>query len=454
MEPIAIAHAASVMQGDIHGTCPTEFCGVSTDSRRISHNELFFALDGENFDGHDFVRNCLERGAAAAVVKRSNRFDMDRTIHVADPLRAYQRLAGDYRMRFSIPVIAITGSHGKTTTKDIVGAILNTREDVLQTHENHNGLIGVPMTLFRLRNHHTVAVIEIGISKFGEMELLAPITAPDIAVITCAAPTHTEFLKSVENVALEKYKLFMAMKNAGVRIVNADDLALKPLWRKDCVITYGINSGDYRASLITQTTEKSLFKIHSPAQLAGEYELPLPGLHNVSNALAAICAVHSLGITSAEIQQGLNSIRLSPHRCRVLTFNQMTIIDDAYNAAPVSMCSNLKMLREIAGTERTIAVLGDMLELGDLTISEHTTVGQLVSSIPIDITFFFGELMLHAYKEAIKLGSIAFHFPSWEVAADALSTVLQHNDFVLIKASRSMHAERILEKIVKIFGRQ
>jgi len=416
--------------------------------------ELFFALTGDNFDGHDFVKTCLERGAAAAVVRRQTRFSSDRTIHVDDPLRAYQMLAGHYRRQFVIPIVGITGSHGKTTTKDLIGSILRTRYDVLQTHENNNGLIGVPMTLFRLREHHEVAVVETGISKPGEMDLLAPVLQPDIALITCAASTHTEFLGTVENVAQEKSRLLDHVKPGGIRILNADDPGLESIRSRYSAITYGIVSGDFRAAIVQQDSRRTVFEVTKPIDLEGIYEVLLPGRHNVLNALAALCVTHQIGCTADEIRKGLSDARLSPHRCRVFQLNRMTIIDDCYNAAPASVRSNLTMLREIAGDGRTVAILGDMLELGDISDVEHRAIGRLIAELPIDIGFFFGEKMKLAWEEALGNGAVAFHFETGEAASEAVATVLREGDSVLIKASRSMHAERILEQLIRIFGKR
>ncbi len=454
MKPIKMSLAAEIMEGRLHGNCGEEFCGVCTDSRRIQPMELFFALTGDNFDGHDFVQTCLERGAAAAVVRRQDRFASDRTIHVDDPLRAYQLLAGHYRRQFSAPIVGITGSHGKTTTKDLIGSILRTRYNVLQTHENNNGLIGVPMTIFRLRNHHEAGVIEIGISKPGEMDLLAPVLQPDIALITCAASTHTEFLKTVETVAWEKSRLLDHVKQGGIRILNADDPGLESVRSRYSAVTYGIEGGDFRATIVRQDALRSVFEMTQPVELAGFYEMPLPGRHNVLNAVAALCVAHQIGCSADEIRRGLSEARFSPHRCRVFQLNRMTIIDDCYNAAPASVRSNLTMLREIAGNGRTVAVLGDMLELGDISDAEHRAVGRLMAELPVDIGFFFGERMKLAWEEALTNGSVAFHFETGEATSEAVATVLREGDTVLIKASRSMHAERILEQLIRIFGKR
>ncbi len=418
--------------------------GVSIDTRTIQPGNLFFALRGERFDGHDFLDRAFAAGAAACVISGDFQTDLAPVLRVPDTLRALQSLAGEVRHQADVKIASVIGSHGKTTTKDILAAILNTRFRIFHTDKNVNGLIGVPLTLLKWRPEHEIGVVEVGISKPGEMDILGKIAAPDIVIYTCVAPTHTEFLVNRERIDREKSKIFQYIRPGGLRILNADDPYVMRHFQPECTVTFGQNSADYIFRNLKANPDGAEFTLTGPGlPETVKYTLPFPGEHNIYNACGAIAAALRLGVPPENIQYGLNSITLSPHRSRIIRISGKILIDDTYNAAPASVEQSLIMLKRMGGG-RSIAVLGDMLELGDTAVRAHEHLGDLCRSIGIDRLFGFGPLMQHACARAEMYGIPVVHVGNGKDLGPILLQELQDGDIVLIKASRGMRGEDIV----------
>ncbi|MBN1880204.1 UDP-N-acetylmuramoyl-tripeptide--D-alanyl-D-alanine ligase [bacterium] len=436
------------MLGKLYGTPTTGFNGAATDSRTIKPGELYFALAGERFDGHDYAAAAISKGAAAAVTARGKCVDVQPRIEVDDPLSAMQALAGYARSRVDIPVIAITGSHGKTTTKDILAAIMSQNRRTLATYQNLNGLIGVPLTLLQLDETHKTLVIEVGVSVPGEMKKLASIVKPTHAIFTCVAPAHSQFMPTLKAIIDEKKQLFEHLKPGGKAILNADD----PMIMRDCQIsegvTFGLDSGDYRARILVSEPRGTEFEVLGPFEYRTTFNIPCHGRHNIYNALGAVCAAHLIGVPDHFIQTGMDTFILSPHRSQIIKLDERTVIDDTYNAAPSSMRCAFRLLAEYPAHGRRIAILGDMLELGEGSVEAHKRLGISIADFGIDMLIAFGPEMLYAVEEATRRGVICHYFTDNRHTANAVADLLKTGDVILVKASRSMHAEMIVEHLV------
>lgn len=432
------------------------FSGVSTDSRTVRAGEIFVALQGERFDGHDFVGDAVKRGATAAIVSKPN-VGVDPApgialIHVPDTLQAMGRIAAAHRSRFTIPVVAVTGSVGKTTTKDMVAHILSQRFKVLKTEENYNNEIGVPLTALQLEPSHQVAVFELAMRGPGEVAYLARIVRPTIGVVTNVGVTHIERLGSAQAIAAAKAELLQEMGPDSVAILNADDgnsASLRGAARGK-VLTFGIERpADVTARDVRQgETGAANFTI-----AAGEEQAPVrlavPGRHNVLNALAAAAAALEAGATVADVRKGLEGAALGKHRLQVLrSARGFTILDDCYNANPASMVAALEVLGQIKADGR-MAVLGDMLELGPHAAEMHRDVGREAASRGLALLVAVGD---HAHH--LREGALTGMTPEQVVAAadveqcaDIILQAARPGDAVLVKASRAMALERIVEKL-------
>jgi UDP-N-acetylmuramoyl-tripeptide--D-alanyl-D-alanine ligase len=445
---LSLSETALIMKGRLEGSRDLYWTGVSIDTRTLNQGDLFFALQGDLLDGHDFIKAAFSKGCSAAVVQADFPGCHFPLVRVENTLEALQKLACHVRATMPAKVVAITGSHGKTTTKDFLAAILGTHFSTLKTQKNLNGLIGVPLTVLNLKPEHQIAVIEVGISKPGEMDILGPIVRPDAVIFTCVAPSHTEFLNSVQNIRVEKNKLFHWMKPGGKRVLNGDDPLVMQSLEDGQSITYGTHSCDFQGIMTLMEPGTTQFKvIDANRNQEHEFSIPLPGRHNMMNSLAAIAAASALGVPFDQMQAGLSSPEFSPHRSQIIKIHDIYLIDDAYNAAPKSMESSLKMLKEIAGRHRAIAVLGDMLELGPESQQMHEHIGELVAEYHIEFLFGFGELMKHACRKACELGANAIHLEDCLAISRILMTRINPGDVILLKASRGMRAERIIDDL-------
>lgn len=425
------------------------FSQVETDTRAITEGALFVALKGETFDGHDYVLQAKERGAAGAVVAEDRpeyKQEGFAVVIVTDTRKAYQDLARFHRRRFSIPVIAVTGSVGKTSTRSMIAAVLSQKYRVLQTEKNFNNEIGLPKTLLQLTPEHEACVVEMGMRGLGQIAELAAIAEPDIGVVTNVGKSHIELLGSQDNIARAKSELVRALSEDGVAILNQDDsyvAAMADLCRGK-VVGYGIESNAaIRASRVVCSEKGLRFACRCFDQVM-DIHMPLIGSHNVYNALAAIAVGRVLGLTEHQLQKGLSEYRGMPMRQELIHLGEYTFINDAYNANPASMSEALKSLALLT-KGRKIAVLGGMLELGDWTVREHEKIGAEAAELGLDALITMGSPASYIADAARKNGLGAVYTAQNHAgAADCLRQIIQPGDTVLLKGSRGFAMEKIL----------
>lgn len=425
------------------------FSQVETDTRAITEGALFVALKGETFDGHDYVLQAKERGAAGAVVAEDRpeyKQEGFAVVIVTDTRKAYQDLARFHRRRFSIPVIAVTGSVGKTSTRSMIAAVLSQKYRVLQTEKNFNNEIGLPKTLLQLTPEHKACVVEMGMRGLGQIAELAAIAEPDIGVVTNVGKSHIELLGSQDNIARAKSELVRALSEDGVAILNQDDsyvAAMADLCRGK-VVGYGIESNAaIRASRVVCSEKGLRFACRCFDQVM-YIHMPLIGSHNVYNALAAIAVGRVLGLTEHQLQKGLSEYRGMPMRQELIHLGEYTFINDAYNANPASMSEALKSLALLT-KGRKIAVLGGMLELGDWTVREHEKIGAEAAELGLDALITMGSPASYIADAARKNGLGAVYTAQDHAgAADCLRQIIQPGDTVLLKGSRGFAMEKIL----------
>ncbi len=445
---MTLAAAAQVLNGSLHGTDAT-FSGVSTDTRTLARGDLFVALTGPNFDGHAFLDIAANGGAAGAVVARAGRAPLP-IVQVADTRLALGQLAAHWRRQFRIPVIAVTGSNGKTTVKNMIAAILSERGPTLATRGNLNNDIGVPLTLLRLRRGDQHAVIEMGMNHAGEIDTLTRLTRPTVALVNNAAPAHLAGLGSVEAIARAKGEIYAGLGDDGIAVINADD-AFAGLWRQLAaphrVISFGLEQAADVTAVYTLDAGGSDLELRTP-QGGITMRLSLLGRHNVMNALAAGSAALAAGASLADIQAGLEKLKAVSGRLEVKRgANGARVLDDSYNANPGSLAAGIEVLRT-AGGERLL-VLGDMGELGPTATDIHRRVGELAKRVGIERLYAIGELS-RAAAEAFGAG--ARHFVSHEELVDDLRQVLHGGMTVLVKGSRFMKMERVVAGITEAEG--
>lgn len=468
MEPITIAEivaatSGTLVAGDEAGTVEA----VCTDTRRLRGKGLFVALEGPRFDGHDYLAEAAARGCRGIVYSRAvNARDAAAwgargiaLIRVRDTLDAFGRLAQYHRRRFELPLVAVTGSNGKTTTKEMIRTIASGRFSVLANEGTFNNFVGVPLTLLGIEAWHTLAVLELGMNAPGEIRRLAEIADPEIGVVTNVGPAHLEFLGDLAGVAAAKAELLEAMAAAGrgrgrTAVLNLDDprVAAMTAGAGLAVRTFGLAEGaDVRAEDVRADGEGLGFVMRfRKAGRAVRAALPVFGIHNVSNALAAAAVCEALGMDPEEIADALRGMRLPPMRMEALTRGGVTIINDAYNANPASMRAAVETLAAMRTGGTRILVIGDMLELGAASGEAHRGIGALAAGRGIDALIAVGPLSALAADAAIAAGmppgSVARCAGACE-AAEALRALAREGDVVLLKASRRMGLEEIVEEL-------
>src|SRR5881409_1961883 len=422
---------------------------ISTDSRTLKHGELFVALRGENFDAHSFVESVAKAGAAGAIVDSNWTGEIPENfalIRTEDTLQAYQNLAASYRKSLPLKVIAITGSNGKTTTKDFAAAVLGRRYRVTKTQGNFNNHVGLPRTMLEATSQDEVAVWEIGMNHPGEIAALAQLAAPDVAVITNIGVAHIEFMGSREKIAEEKGALAEAVGANGRVILNADDSFTKTIAARTRgkVILAGITAGMIRADEISQSGTGTDFTILEGAHRC-RAQLPVPGLHMVQNALLAVAAGRIFGLSLEDCAAGLAAAPLTKARLQIKEIHGVQFIDDSYNANPDSMKAALRTLVELDADGKRIAVLGEMLELGEESERGHREVGETAAALKIDKLIAIGDVAASITDGARHAGlqSTAV-VKSTSEAAELLSQMVQPGDLVLIKGSRAARTEEVI----------
>lgn len=444
--PMMDLDALAAATGGIAAGERTGFTGVCTDSRVIAPGDLFVALAGETFDGHDYVPQAIGRGAAAALVAR--RVGSEREIPqvvVKDTRKALGSLGAAWRARFSLPVVAVTGSNGKTTVKEMLASILavhcDGRDDVLATEGNLNNDIGLPLTLLRLRDHHRYAVLEMGMNHPGEIDWLSRLAAPRVALVNNAQRAHIGLLRTIEAVAQAKGEIYAGLRPGGIALVNEDD-PFAGYWKKLAaghpVVTFGLaESADVHGRV-----EEGQLRLVTPLD-AFAVTLQVPGEHNARNAIAACAAAFALEIPPHDIQAGLAAFAGIKGRLqRRRGAGGAALVDDTYNANPDSMKAAIRVLAKLPG--RRVLVMGDMGELGDDAAPLHAEVGAFARGAGIERLLALGPLSVHAVE---AFGDGATHFPAVEALVSEARVEARPNVTILVKGSRFMRMERVVERL-------
>ena len=427
-----------------------DLAAISSDSRIIKAGEFFLPLKGANFNGEDFIEDVFKKGAVGVFtegqgpgVKGQDKI----IIQVKDAAEALQKIAHAHRMKFSIPVIGVTGSNGKTTVKDMIAAVLSSRFNVLKSEGTKNNHIGLPQTLLRLTPEHEICVLEMGANHKGEIRLLSDLARPDIAVITNIGPSHLEFLRDPKGVFGAKKEIFEFLNKNGLAIVNGDDEYLSVIkGRKFRTMRFGFeDTNDFRASRVMAEAGTIKFTLNERSS----FILNLLGLHNVYNALAAIAVAYRFRISYDESRKALSGYSPAQMRLNINNIDGLVIIDDAYNSNPLSMRYALETVKNYPARARWI-VSADMLELGEKEKDFHESIGEAVAEAGFDGLLTFGSLSRHTYSRALECGmnkNRVWHCSSREEVADVLRKAAKQGDVILVKGSRAMMMERVIEKL-------
>lgn len=454
MQPISVKDVVKACNGElVSGDIDTKVTGVSTDTRTLQPGDLFFALTGESSDGHKFLHDALSRGAAGVVVSRKVEAKC-LAIRVQDTLLALGDLGAFYRSKFDPVVVGVTGSVGKTTTKEMIAAVAAAKGPVLKNAGNFNNEIGLPLTLFGLTKKHEVAIVEMAMRGPGQIEYLAKIARPRIGVITNIHLSHVELLGTLDAIADAKGELLDYLPADGVAVLNADDAYFDYLSRRaNCrIVSFGESArADVRASSAGIDADGCCNFQVTTARGSFDMRIPVPGEHNIKDALAAIAVGEELGIAHDDIKEALAGFKPPEKRSNVIpTRRGVVVIDDTYNASPPSTLSAIKTLSMMEG-DRKIAVLGDMLELGDHAIDAHLEVGRAVRDSGIDLLMVVGQLARLIARGAIDAGMPISQVMEYEDSSQAAREIIgkvRERDVVLVKGSRAMKMEKVVEGLL------
>lgn len=446
MLPMTVSEIAQAVGGELTGTPisgETAITNVVIDSRDIPANALFVPILGDRFDGHDFIPTARKNGAVCVLSSRP--LNDGPYILVDDTLAALQAIASHYRDKFTIPVIGITGSVGKTSTKEMLYSVLSTQLCTLKTLGSFNNQTGVPLTLFRLEPTHQVAIIEMGTNHFGEIETLSKIVKPTVCLFTNIGVAHIEFFGSREGILQGKTEMLHGMQPGGHVIVNGDDDLLVTIPDALC---YGFSETcDVRATDIRDLGLRgSLFSVTYQNRRV-RVRVPAPGLHSIRNALAAIATGLTLGLSLEALAAGVESYTPPTGRMDIRFTDRMTVIDDTYNANPTSVEASIDAMSGATG--RRVCILGDMLELGEQSPAYHAEVGRYAIEHQIDLLLCVGPESRHTYEAAIALSpKSALYFETQQAMLEQLDDLLCSGDTVLVKASRGMHLENTVKQLL------
>lgn len=448
MDNFTINDALEACGGELRGSAALKagLREIVIDSRLIKPGDLFVAYRGEKVDGHDYISAALDRGAACCLAERVPEGEGRGLILVPDVQSALEKIAAAYRARFSIPLIGVTGSVGKTTTKEMLHAVLSRRFNTLKTEGNLNNQIGVPMTLSRLEGRHEAAVVELGISGFGEMSVLAAMARPNIAVFTRIAHAHLEFLHDLDGVFKAKTELLAYLPPDGLVIVNGDDEKLRAVKCPQRVITFGLGEDcDVRAEKVEVDSAgcTSCEIVCGEARLTAR--IPAYGRHMIYAALASAAAGFALGLEAEEIAEGIAAYHTVGRRGVVCDTGYITLIDDCYNANPDSMYCAIDSLMTLPG--RHVCVFSDMREQGETSSELHRAVGLYALEKGVDFVAAYGPM---SRCLTAAMGDKARHFETREELISHLPALIERGDNVLVKASLGMHLEPVAEALKKL----
>lgn len=448
MEKMSVKRAAQLCGGRIIGKCTedAQIARVIIDSRAVEPGDMFVAYRGERADGHDYIPAAFAKGAACCLAERAPETAQGPVILADDVQRALESIVSAYRESLNLPVVGITGSVGKTTAKEMVWWVLSQKLNVLKTEGNLNNQIGVPMTLSRIRPEHQAAVVEMGISGFGEMSELARMARPTIALFTVIGHAHLEFLHNLEGVFRAKTEMLKFMPEDGAVIVNGDDPWLSKIKCRQRLIRCGLGEGcDIKAenirALADGTTDFDI--VYGGGRIP--IHIPAHGRHLIYAAMEAAAAGMTLGLSQEEIARGIAAYKVMGRRGAVWTGERLTLVDDSYNANPDSMRCAIDSMADIPG--RRICILGDMLEMGPEAGQMHFRLGRYAVEKGMDQVLCCGEL---GREIALGAGEKGRWFSSMEDLAGELPELIKQGDTVLVKASRGMHLEEIAERLKKL----
>jgi UDP-N-acetylmuramoyl-tripeptide--D-alanyl-D-alanine ligase len=452
----------TAVQGErLMGEPSQKFQGVSINTRTLKSGELFFCIQGDRFDGHEFLNDAIEKKAAGVVISDRSKFKESLAqqvglfaVAVPDTLHALQELAGYHRDQFNVHMIGVTGTNGKSTTKEMIASVVKMQYPTLKTEGNLNNHIGLPLTLLGLKETHEAAVVEMGMSAAGEIKRLAEIAKPKIGVITNISQAHMIQLKTLKDIQAAKGELFQSLSKESTAIVNADDPLVLELAEKvrAAVITFGINNpADVRATDIRSSENSGYDFTLNVRDKKVPVHLPFLGRFNIYNALAAAAVGHALDISPGLIKTGLGVEHHLSQRGEAVRYGDIEVLNDSYNANPQSMREAMQILKEHAADGRKFLVVGDMLELGDGEQSAHQQLGNEAAGHEFDFLVTVGELAGIAGTAAIESGmekGRVHCFDSHQAAAEFLKATTQAGDCLLVKGSRGSHMETVLEDLM------
>ncbi|MFU0823767.1 UDP-N-acetylmuramoyl-tripeptide--D-alanyl-D-alanine ligase [Clostridium sp.] len=451
MESLSFEEIVEAINGKVYiNAGDNKYNNLSTDTRKICKDSIFIALKGQNFNGNDYIKEASEKGANLCIVdeikfKSKDLSKSTSIILVEDTKKALLDLAEYYRSKLKVKVIGITGSTGKTSTKDLTAAALGSKFKVFKTKGNFNNEIGLPLMIFELDNSYDIAVLEMGMSNLGEIHRLAKTARPDIAIMTNIGISHIENLKTRENILKAKMEITDFFTKDNVLIVNGENDLLSTISSKEYkIVKVGFKEGDFKAIDIFTDEEHVEFTVDDGIEKE-RFNIPVPGNHNVLNSLLAIAAGRIMNIEYGKLKEGIKNLSATSMRLDIIKGNKFTIIDDSYNASPDSMKAALDVMSTMK-VGRKIAVLGTMKELGDESYKFHKEVAKYAKDKGIDLLVTIGEFN-KAYKEGFNDDGKFKEFNNVDDACEFLEENIKEKDCILIKASRSMKFETIVNKL-------
>lgn len=446
MKELKLSEISVALNGSITADCT--FKGVYTDSRKPVKGGLFIALEGECFDGHDFIKNAKGDGAAAVLCRKKADTDLP-VIYVEDTKKALLALASYYRGLFNTKIIGLTGSVGKTTTKEMTALVAASKYNTVKTQGNLNNDIGMPLTLFNIDEETEAAVIEMGMNHSGEISALTAVSRPDVGIITNVGVSHIENLGSRENILKAKLEILEGMKKGSTLIINGDNDLLSQVKNDEYnLVFFGIENEkcDVRAVDIVQSAEGTHCNILFNNKKYNTY-IPVAGIHNVYNALSAFAAGVNIGVDPVAAAAAIKAYVPAGMRQKTVKKNGITFIEDCYNASPDSVKAGINTLTTL-GAKRTIAVLGDMLELGDYSATAHAECGKYAAEKAVDVLFAYGKESENTANAALQSGMKEIYcFADAEALAEKISECISAGDAILFKASRGMKLENVISNV-------